>query len=280
MAAAHHETGTVRSGDATVFYRRFGARGAAPILIAHGANYYDSHDWIEVAAALADGREVVAYDTRGFGQSGWSASKDYSPDANLADTQALIDHFDWPRTVFMGHSRGGGLALFAASRLAARAAGLILVDYAPASGAAPPRPHAAGGGRPGVFATIEAAIAAMSRDKTAPERLDMILKPVEGGFAFRTRDPDFGNAVPTSPGWAPKVAAGDMWRELAAVAAPTLIVRALKGTNYTHDILARVKSEFPRVDVADVASGHDVAGAAPQALLAGIKRFLAQRIDR
>ena len=279
MAAAH-EMGTVRSGDVSLYYRRFGKRGAAPILIAHGANYYDSYDWIEVAAALAEGREVVAYDTRGFGQSGWSQAKDYSPDANLTDMRALIDHFDWRRAVFMGHSRGGGLALFAASRMADRAAGLILVDYAPGTGPGPARLHGGGGARPGVFASREAAVAAMSRDKTAPDRLDMILKPVEGGFAFRSRDPDFGNAVPTTPGWTPKIVAGDMWRELEAVGAPALIVRALKGTNYSDEIVARVRREFPRIALVDVPSGHDVAGAAPQALVDHVRTFLKERVDR
>ena len=74
-------TGRVNSGDVSIFYRAFGSRGATPILILHGANYFDSYDWIDVAAALAGDREVVAYDKRGFGESTWSASKDYSVDA-------------------------------------------------------------------------------------------------------------------------------------------------------------------------------------------------------
>ena len=77
MSAADHRTGTVQSGDVSLFYRHFGAGGWVPMLIYHGANYYDSADWIGVADALSSDREVVAWDTRGFGNSGWSASKDY-----------------------------------------------------------------------------------------------------------------------------------------------------------------------------------------------------------
>jgi len=52
MTQQHQRTGTVRSADVELFYRHFGA-GSQPILILHGAGYYDSADWIEVAAALA-----------------------------------------------------------------------------------------------------------------------------------------------------------------------------------------------------------------------------------
>jgi pimeloyl-ACP methyl ester carboxylesterase len=61
-----HHTGTVDGGGVELFYRRFGAPGVgAPILILHGAGYYDSSDWLEVASALTTGgREVVAFDAR------------------------------------------------------------------------------------------------------------------------------------------------------------------------------------------------------------------------
>ena len=64
-----HQTGRVNSGDVSIFYRAFGARGRTPILVMHGANYFDSYDWIGVAGALASDREVVAFDRRGWGES-------------------------------------------------------------------------------------------------------------------------------------------------------------------------------------------------------------------
>ena len=67
-----HRIGRVSSGDVSIFYRAFGTRGATPIVIMHGANYFDSYDWIGVAGALAGGREVVAFDRRGWGRSSWS----------------------------------------------------------------------------------------------------------------------------------------------------------------------------------------------------------------
>src|SRR5690349_18373169 len=105
---SEHRTGTLKSGDVNLFYRRFGKPGATPILILHGVNYYDSADWIDVAGALARDREVVAYDKRGFGQSTWSASKDYSSDAVMADITGLLRECGWPRAIIVGHSAGGG----------------------------------------------------------------------------------------------------------------------------------------------------------------------------
>jgi pimeloyl-ACP methyl ester carboxylesterase len=35
--------GRVNSGDESLFYRAFGVRGRTPILLMHGANYFDSY---------------------------------------------------------------------------------------------------------------------------------------------------------------------------------------------------------------------------------------------
>src|SRR5262249_58938800 len=82
--------GRVNSGDVSIFYRAFGMPGRTPILLMHGANYFDSYDWIGVAGALATDREVATYDKRGFGESGWSPSKDDSVDAKMGDGLAVI----------------------------------------------------------------------------------------------------------------------------------------------------------------------------------------------
>lgn len=45
-----HRTGTVESGDVTIFYRHFGAPrsdagGGTPMIVLHGQSYF-SYDWI------------------------------------------------------------------------------------------------------------------------------------------------------------------------------------------------------------------------------------------
>src|SRR5262245_65976653 len=96
-------TGRVNSGDVSLFYRVFGAAGRTPVLIMHGANYFDSYDWIGVAAALAGDREVASYDKRGFGESGWRPSKDDSVDAHMGDPLAVVGQRGSARPVRVGH---------------------------------------------------------------------------------------------------------------------------------------------------------------------------------
>lgn len=279
--SASHRTGTIESGDVSLFYRHFGAPGGMPVLIFHGANYYDSGDWIDIASALAHDREVVTFDTRGFGESSWSPSKDYSYDAIMADANALIAHFGWRTAVVMGHSLGGSYALIFAARFAPRAAGLVLVDHCP--GRVSPAAVSVNN-KPKVFPTIEAALADTSREKSiargspAWTRLAAIFKPVEGGFVFR-RDPDYGNRVPVTPGWTAKLKPTDTWGELAEVRAPVLILRGTKSDRYTPEALARVAHDFPRVQLVDVDTGHDIPGAAPDTLIRLVSGFLAERVD-
>jgi pimeloyl-ACP methyl ester carboxylesterase len=184
--------------------------------------------------------------------------------------------------VVLGHSLGGSYALLFAARFPRRTAGLVLVDHCP--GAVHPATisiHAT----PKIYPTIAAALADTSRDKSAPPgsvgwaRLEAVFKPVGGGYVFR-RDPDYGNRVPLDPpNWTPKFQPTDTWGELSEVRAPVPVLRGAKSDRYTSDALARMRSEFPNAGIADIDAGHDIAGAAPEALIETVAKFLATRID-
>jgi esterase len=292
MYQAPHRTGTIRSDDVEIFYRAFGRPGATPIVILHGANYYDSYDWIDVAAALAEDRDVIAYDSRGHGESGWSATKNYSYDANLGDLALLIDHLGWQRTILLGSSRGGAYALLYGARYPERAAGVIMVDWVPTIGighyGAPPVTTPQVNLKPKIYPTMEAALATMSRDRNVPEgsparaRLAMILKPVAGGYINAKRDPDSHNRSPIAPaGWTPTIPVDiDMWGELKKVRAPIMFVRGKTSeAGYPLGEVERLRREAPGIEVIEVDSGHDVAAGAPEQLIVGVKRFIASRIE-
>jgi hypothetical protein len=63
--------GRMNSGDVSLFYRAFGARGRTPILLMHGANYFDSYapeivgrisrDYPNIEWAPVDSRHDVAH---------------------------------------------------------------------------------------------------------------------------------------------------------------------------------------------------------------------------
>jgi pimeloyl-ACP methyl ester carboxylesterase len=273
-----HRTGTVSSGDVALFYRHFGVPGGSPVLILHGGNYYDSIDWIQTASSLADGREVVAYDQRGMGESTWSPSKNYSNDAVIGDVLALLKHFGWERVVLLGHSRGGLRAMLFASHFKEQTAGLVLADYLPGSG--PPYRPGEQPSKSKVYATIEALQAELSNDKNTPPgsasraRLESIVRPVHGGFIVAKRDPDLDNVVPVnSPSWKSNYPGDDLWTEFAAVRAPTMLLRGTQSRSCRPETLERVRREFGYVEIIDIDSGHDLT-VAPQAVATAIKRFL------
>ena len=94
----------MNSGDVSIFYRAFGTPGRTPILLLHGSNYYDSYDWIGVASALATDRLVVTPDRRGWGETTWSPSKDYSRDALVDDMLAVMKATQMNKPIVIGHS--------------------------------------------------------------------------------------------------------------------------------------------------------------------------------
>jgi pimeloyl-ACP methyl ester carboxylesterase len=164
---------------------------------------------------------------------------------------------------------------------------LILVDrplHSPI-GHASPDGHPQINVKPKIYPTIAAAIADMSRSTHLPKgsralaRLHEILKPIEGGFTFADRDPDYNNTIPLTPGWKPEIVAEDLWLELAKVQAPALIIRGTQSDRYPPQALARLERDFPYIPRVDLESGHDIANGAPDELIATVRDFLANRID-
>ena len=282
-----HRTATVNSGDVTLFYRRFGTPGKTPIVILHGANYYDSADWIPVASRLAGDREIAAFDARGYGQSTWSPSKDYSINANLGDVLAVLDDLNWLKAIIMGASRGGAFGLAFAGQFPHRTSGYIAVDFVPDIAirhpGSPIQLTQTIGNKPRVHATIEDALKATSRDRNAPpgsparQRLEQIVRPVQGGYILHLRDPDFWNPIPTMPGrWPTDLTFEiDLWKELGKVTAPALFIKAVaSASGHAPDAMDRLRSDFPEVQLTTVDGGHDVAAGQPDQLIDRVTRFL------
>jgi esterase len=273
-------TGRVNSGDVSIFYRAFGTRGATPILLMHGANYFDSYDWIGVAEALATDREVATFDKRGFGDSGWSPSKDYSVDANMGDMLAVIGELKWDQPIIVGHSASGRLSISFAANFPEKISRLVIVD----SGLAREEGGAAGrspiGNPPLVFETVETAMAHFAKLSNPPrishdrERAQQALVKVEKGYMLK-RDPDFQNTKAQGEGTnLPQRPARDVWQELAAVKCPTMIVRGTRSDRYTPEIIERISRDYPKIAWATVNSQHDVADQAPQELVAAVRKFI------
>jgi predicted alpha/beta-hydrolase family hydrolase len=68
----------------------------------------------------------------------------------------------------------------------------------------------------------------------------------------------------------------DVWQDLAAVKAPTVMVRGLRSDRWDNPaILARLTSDYTKVAIVTVDAQHDVADQAPDALIAHVRKFTA-----
>jgi pimeloyl-ACP methyl ester carboxylesterase len=143
---------------------RWAAPAAGPPVVLLHAGVADRRGWRAVAEALAAaGREVVAYDRRGFGETPPPAPG-APPFSHLDDLLAVLDAVaqDGP-AVLVGNSMGGALALDLAIAAPGRVAALVLV--APAvSGGPEPDPAALDPATRAVVEDLEAADAAGDRD--------------------------------------------------------------------------------------------------------------------
>jgi pimeloyl-ACP methyl ester carboxylesterase len=278
MVETAHTTGTIASGDVTLFYRAFGpASGKTPIVILHGSNYFDSYDWIEVAAKLATDRQVVTFDHRGFGRSTWSEVKDYSLDALFGDMLAVSQRFGWNKPIVMGHSMSGRLAIFFAAFFPDHIAQLIVVDTAMGKGN-PGNHKVSVGNKQKVFSSVEQAMASLAEKENPPRfsldrsRAELALRKVEGGFVL-TRDPDQKNTQSQAPG-APRPTYTDVdsWEELGKVQCPITFIRGARSDRNKPEHYGRIASDYPHIRVETVDSRHDVAFEAPDELVAAVRR--------
>jgi len=274
-----HETGRCESGGVSIFYRKLGRCGATPVLLVHGLSYF-SYDWLEIAQALGEDREVVAMDMRGFGDSDWSPAKDYSVPSMAADIIGLLDHLGWDRAVLSGHSMGGRSTTYAAAKNPTRVAGLVLVDYSPENAAAgAKRVTQTVAGVPDRFATVEEAMRYFGADPHSPgakrQRFEAYLKPQAGGFILK-RDTHFRDQFRKllESGERPKLGV-DMWQLIGEVKCPILSMRGARSDMYDAQTVQKMRAANAGLQVAEIDAGHNIGGENPQGFLAAMRAFLA-----
>ena len=264
-----HQAGRARSGELSIHFRRLGTRGKTPILVVHGLQYF-SWDWLPVAQELGAEREVVCMDMRGFGDSDWSGEKDYSVPSMAQDIVAVLDHVDWQRAILLGHSMGGRSSTYAAAKHPARIAGLALIDYTPDNApAGAKRTTEIVGNTPDAFPSLEAARMYLG-PKKPPERYVHYLKDLSV-----KRDPYFRDQFKKvlAGGERPKLGV-DMWQLIGEVRCPILSVRGKRSDMYAPETAAKMTAANPRMQLAEVQAGHDIAGENPTALVEVLKKWL------
>lgn len=171
----------------------WGESDAWPVLMLHGIRGY-AETFVGVAAALQPGFRVIAFDQRGRGATDWDPRHDYYTDTYVADVEALVAQLGLQRFDLLGHSMGGINAIVYAAQHACQIRRLVIEDAGPGAfdasdGAARIRKELAS--TPTAFASWDEAAAFMCAlrptvtEEARQQRLQSMLKPMEGGFTWR-----------------------------------------------------------------------------------------------
>lgn len=128
------ESTTFDSGEARIFARFGGRRGAPPLLLLHG--FPQTHAiWHRVAQRLADRFFLVMPDLRGYGDSSKPAGlvdhANYSKRAMAADMAALMRSLGHEHFGLVGHDRGARVAQRLALDHPNAVAKLCVIDIVP-----------------------------------------------------------------------------------------------------------------------------------------------------
>ena len=115
----------VELGGSEVYVEQWGQ--GEPVLLIHGFGG-SSHNWEPVAEDLAENYRLIAPDLRGFGWSERPADKAvYAFESQVELVLGVLDVLGIERAHVVGHSYGGGVALWLASRNPERVRSLVLV---------------------------------------------------------------------------------------------------------------------------------------------------------
>jgi proline iminopeptidase len=137
-ATAHAQTrrtpheGHIAVNGAELYVREIGQ--GTPMIVLHGGPDFDSSYLLPEMDRLADKFHLIYYDQRGRGRSAERVRpEDVTLESEMADLDAVREHFHLEKVVLLGHSWGTVLALEYALRYPERVSHLLLLDPAPAS---------------------------------------------------------------------------------------------------------------------------------------------------
>lgn len=116
----------VRVGDQLVHIEQAGQ--GEPVILLHGFGA-STYSWRKVMPALAESFRVIAIDLNGFGYTQRPRDfESYTREAQADLVLRVMDALGLDRAHLVGHSYGGGLTLWIASRHPERLRSIVLVD--------------------------------------------------------------------------------------------------------------------------------------------------------
>ena len=259
-----HSYATGASGN-RLHYVDFGGDGT-PLIGLHGV-IGNAWNWYGVAAGVGS-RRVLGLDMRGYGESQWSESHDYTTADHAADLGALVDGRGDAQVDLIGSSWGALIAIQYAVENPERVGKVVVVDVEASfdQGETDLYP------RPTSYEDDDAVIAGVAAGfPNASEEMVAITAatsfgPVDGGRLAPKHDPYFYERWPFR--------SDDHWERLEQLQAPTLYVHAADSF-VRGDVMADMAQRTPDGQFAEVApSTHVIPVDNPSGLIEVVAPFL------
>jgi pimeloyl-ACP methyl ester carboxylesterase len=231
----------------------FDDRGTGPaVVFVHGTAAGRS-TWRETIDALGDGVRTIAYDRRGYGDSG--APEPYGGTTvgeQADDLAALIRALDAAPAVLVGHGLGAMVALDVLLREPGLVRGAVLIGT--------PVLWLSGHG-PEVVGELRDAIERGARAGGPAGAVDGYLEHVAGPDAHALYGPDrIDQARGATRAFAADLAAGPSWaatrRELRAVDAPIALVTGTRSSPVDREVAAALAELLHSARSVEVDAGH------------------------
>lgn len=251
--------------------RRWGGTRAEPVVCVHGVGQHGGV-FEQLAKRLSQGgRQVVAVDLRGHGDSG--REPPWNVGTHVGDLLETIDELGIERASWVGHSFGGLLVAALADRAPERVSRLALLEAGLQVPAASALRQAEIDRLDWSFATVDGATNAMLASDTvvaAPRATvaayveDDVRRGSDGRFRYRFCP----SAVVVA------------WSELTLPAPPiaqlpTLLLQAIAPLFDARDQIGRYRKALgPLLTVATVPNGHNVLWESPDETIGAVESFL------
>jgi len=252
-----------------------------PLLLIHGFSH-DRSVWSKLASGLAPGLRPIPVDLRGHGRSDWSPDGCYDLHDYARDLPTTLDALGLERAIVVAHSLGGHAATWFAATHPERVEALVLVDTGPTlalEGMMQIAREVGAGLRSFESIAARARRLAQAHPLADPELIACmaesgVVRRLDGRFEPRL-DP---GTLPRGPSDGDALAEREalLWRALARVRYPTLLVRGGKSAILPEPVARRMVDEVladGRLETLPGA-GHGVMLDDGPGLLRCLERFL------
>ena len=252
-----------------IHYKIFGS--GDPVVILHGL-FGMLDNWKSFATRLSKTHQVITVDLRNHGRSFWSDEFNYR--VMVDDIIELMDFLDIDRSVILGHSMGGKVALQLANTHAEKINQLIVVDI----GYRAYKPS-----HERIFQTVlDVDATQISSRNEANEILkpgipqeavrQFLLKSLarnkEGGYEWRVNFPVLWKSYPQILGAV----------DVEHIICPSLFIRGSRSDYIQESEIQDLESVHARSNVVTVDAGHWIHAESPVELLNIVLSFLNEKV--